>query len=136
MTERIKPHRVQWGETDAAGIVFYPNYFRWFDQATHELLAQLGYPVTRMIEDGYAVPIIEARGRFLTSLAYDDDLLITTRVGEVRTRAFRLDHTVRRGPETVCEGYEVRMWVRLEKGRLEPERVPDDLRDVLRAAGA
>ena len=64
MTERIKPHRVQWGETDAAGIVFYPNYFRWFDQATHELLAQLGYPVTRMIEDGH---IEFARGKRATA---------------------------------------------------------------------
>jgi acyl-CoA thioester hydrolase len=122
---------VQWGETDAAGIVFYPNYFRWFDQASHDLLGHLGYPVSRMIEQGYAVPIIEARGRFLASLAYDDDLLITTRVAEVRTRAFRLDHTVTRSSEVVCEGYEVRIWVRLGQERLEPERIPDELRALL-----
>jgi hypothetical protein len=30
--------RMRFGETDAAGIVFYPSYFGWFDAGMHELL--------------------------------------------------------------------------------------------------
>ena len=31
--------KVRWGDTDAAGIVFYPNFYKWMDEATHEFLA-------------------------------------------------------------------------------------------------
>jgi acyl-CoA thioester hydrolase len=121
---------VQWGETDAAGIVFYPNYFRWFDEATHELFRQLGSPIASMLAEGYAVPIIEAQGRFLAALLYEDELTLESRVTDVRTRAFRVDHTIRRGEQVVGEGYEIRMWVRLggQERDLQPEVLPDDLR--------
>ena len=31
--------KVQWGDTDAAGIVFYPNFYKWMDEATHEFFS-------------------------------------------------------------------------------------------------
>lgn len=133
MVQRTKHHRVAWGETDAAGIVFYPNYFRWFDEATHDLIRELGYSVAMMLERGFAIPIVEAQGRFLGSLSYDDELSITSRIAEVRTRAFRVEHQVLRGEAIVCEGYEVRMWVRVssEGGRLGPEPIPEELRTLV-----
>jgi len=132
MTGRSKSHRVQWGETDAAAIVFYPNYFRWFDQATHDLLRDLGCSVAAILERGFVVPIVEAKGRFLAALAYEDELAIASRVAEVRTRAFRIEHSVTRVDEVVCEGYEVRMWVHLgPDGRFVPEPIPQDLKALL-----
>lgn len=130
MVEHTKSHRVQWGETDAAAILFYPNYFRWFDQATHDLFRSIGYSVSDMHERGFTIPIVEARGRFVSALAYDDELQITSRVTEARTRAFRVEHRVTKEARLVCEGYEVRMWVRISpgSGRLEGHRIPDDLR--------
>jgi acyl-CoA thioester hydrolase len=125
--------RVQFGETDAAGIVFYPNYFRWFDEASHDLLRHAGYSVAAMIERGYAVPIVECHARFLTPLILEDELVVASRVGEVRKRAFRVDHEIRRADEVVCEGYEVRMWVRFgESGAgVVAEPIPDELRNLL-----
>ena len=78
---------------------------------------------------GFAIPIVESQGRFLTPLGYEDELSITSRIAEVRSRAFRVDHTVTRGDAVVCEGYEVRMWVRLspDGGQIEPEPLPADL---------
>ena len=37
--------RVDWGHCDPAGIVFYPNYFRWFDQCTSALFESAGLPL-------------------------------------------------------------------------------------------
>ena len=34
--------RIEWGDCDAAGIVFYPRYFAWFDAATFRLFARTG----------------------------------------------------------------------------------------------
>lgn len=129
-------HRIEWGETDAAQIVFFPNYFRWFDHATHELLRSVGFPVESLLRARQAVPIIETQGRFLSALGYGDDLDIETWIGEVRTRAFRVEHVVRRGGDDVCTGYEVRMWVTLRgPGEpLQPGPLPEALRQALLSA--
>lgn len=133
--EHALRHRVQWGETDAAGIVFYPNYYRWFDRATHELCRAAGYSIARMLEQGYAVPIIECGARFLSPLRYDDEIALISRVVDLRTRAFRVEHSVRRDSLLVGEGYEVRLWARVEPGgSLRPEPIPEELRNLLTGA--
>lgn len=125
-------HRVEWGETDAAAIVYYPNYFRWFDRGTHDLFAEIGYPISALLRQGNATPLVDAGARFRSALAFGDEVSIESRVTEVQTRTFRIEHTVRRGERVVCEGYEVRIWVRLANdGSLVGERIPDDLRTVL-----
>lgn len=134
MTEAVYRRRVEFGETDAAGVVYYPTYFRWFDQATHEMFRSLGYPVAMMWERGYTLPLVEVHNRYRASLRYDDEIEIISCVAEVRTRAFRVEHRVLRGEEVCCEGYEVRAWARLPRvgdAGLTAEAIPDDLRAVL-----
>ena len=41
---------IEWGDCDDAGIVFYPNYFRWFDNAFHHLLRQCGIGQRILVE--------------------------------------------------------------------------------------
>jgi acyl-CoA thioesterase FadM len=55
---------VEWGDTDAAGIVFYPNYYRWFDRAAHALLRpqRLAAPGTRDTAHRGICAIPEASG--------------------------------------------------------------------------
>lgn len=128
-------HRVEWGETDAAAIVYYPNYFRWFDRATHDLFAAIGYPISALLRRGNATPLVDVGARFRAALVYGDEVSIESRITEVRARTFRIEHTVRRGESVVCEGYEVRIWVRLgPDGTLAGERIPDELRAVLTRA--
>lgn len=124
---------MEWGETDAAQIVFFPNYFRWFDEGTHDLMRDLGYPIEQLLEAGHAIPLIETNARFQAALVYGDRLEIASRVAEVRTRAFRVEHEVQRAGQTVCTGYEVRMWVALQgPGQpLRPAAIPPALRRAL-----
>ena len=35
---------VEFGDCDPAGIVFYPNYFRWMDVGTRRFFASCGVP--------------------------------------------------------------------------------------------
>jgi acyl-CoA thioester hydrolase len=137
VSRTILHHRIEWGETDAAGIVLYPNYFRWFDRAAHDLFRSLGFPVEAMLEQGRAVPILESKARFLLPLAYAEEVEIETSVAEVKTRALRLEYQVSRGDELVCEAYEVRAWVVMpgpEHPRVAAEDLPDALRRALSGA--
>lgn len=112
--------------------MYYPNYYRWFDWATHELVRHAGYPVTAMLADGHAIPLVETGAKFSVPLVFDDELTIRSRVSEVRIRSFRVDHTICRGDETACVGYEARIWVRLGPGGdIRPEPLTESMRRQL-----
>ena len=128
--------RVEWGETDTAGIIFYPNYYRWFDRGTHELFRAAGMPISQLLQEGYAQPIIECGCRFAEPLYYDDLVTLESSISEVRNRTFRLEHTVRRGEIVTGSGFEVRAWIKLgEKdanGRLAAIAIPTEYAEKLK----
>jgi|SRR5947209_2307979 len=131
---------VEWGDTDAAGIVFYPNYYRWFDRAAHALLRAIGFAPDELLRRGCVVPLIDSGARFLAPIVYGDEVEIESTVAEMRTRTFRLEHRVRRGSELVAEGFEVRVWARAGVGsppEIRMEAIPDEVRvRLLDAPGA
>jgi 4-hydroxybenzoyl-CoA thioesterase len=62
---------VHWGDTDPAKIVFYPNYFAWFDQSTRLLFDSVGLDWDKLLRN-YGVPglpIVEAKAKFIAHSA-------------------------------------------------------------------
>jgi YbgC/YbaW family acyl-CoA thioester hydrolase len=126
--------RVRWGEADAMGIVFYPNFFTWFDQATHELIRGPEQDLLSLLRDGgLSVPIVQTGARFLAPAFYDDDLVVTSTIALVRSRSFRVEHTVERGDVRIATGFEARVAARRspDTDRLEVVPLPEDLRSWL-----
>jgi acyl-CoA thioester hydrolase len=108
--------RVRWSEADAAGIGYYPHFFAWFVEGTLELLRTSGVPyAVRVQEKSLGLPVVEAHCRFAAPVVYDDELTLETIVAEVRTRAFRLEHTITRGDQPIASGYEVRGWQTIDR---------------------
>lgn len=127
--------RVRWGETDPFGIVFYPNFYTWMDQATHEFFRT---PTSRFAdlfaEAGYALPIVEAACRFTAPAYYDDELVVTSSVVEIRGRSFRIAHVFARGSDDLASGHEIRVFARPhgdDPSRLATAPIPDPLRAFL-----
>lgn len=124
-------YRVQWGDTDAAGIAFYPNYFRWFDQAANEFLRVLVLPAEMVVGRQVIMPVIEVGCRFQKPVRYGDLLTLETTTTEVRSRTFRLEHRALRGEEIIGLGYEVRGWAHIpasSNDTLELVVIPDEMR--------
>ena len=126
--------RVRFGETDAAGIVFYPTFFAWFDAGMTGLLrsAAGGRPMHE--PDGrprLPVPIVESGARFVAPLYYDDPIAIRSTVVELGRSSLRIEHVVLRGDEEVARGFEVRVLIGSENSRMAPVPLPDDLRAAL-----
>jgi YbgC/YbaW family acyl-CoA thioester hydrolase len=110
--------RVRWSDADAAGIGYYPRFFDWFVDGTLELLRGWRASYADLFHgEALGLPTIEAHCRFLAPVRYDDALEVETVVAEVRSRAFRLEHTLWRAGERVAEGYEVRGWQRIDPAR-------------------
>lgn len=120
--------KVRFAETDAAGIVYYPNFYKWMDQATQEMIESIGYPTRRMLEEGRGMPLMEANCRFRSPLFVGDRVKVVSEIAEIRNRAFRVAHTFYREDALIAEGYEVRAWVENDGGSLKAVPLPDFLR--------
>src|SRR5262245_66201055 len=83
--------RVQWGDCDPAGIVFYPRYFEWFDASTILLFEKAtGMTKINMLAKygGAGLALLEARAVFKVASAYGDDIDVTTEITEFRRSSF------------------------------------------------
>jgi acyl-CoA thioester hydrolase len=87
--------RVRYAETDQMGIVYYGNYFTWFEVGRVELCRQLGFEYKEMeIEDDSYIVVAEAQCRYKRPARFDDLLTIRTRVVESLRRTIRFGYEV------------------------------------------
>jgi 4-hydroxybenzoyl-CoA thioesterase len=132
--------RVQWGDCDPAGIVFYPRYFEWFDASTILLFEKAtGLTKIKMLEKygGAGLPLLEARAVFKVASQYGDDIKIESRITEFRRSTFFVHHRVTKGDSLALEGFETRLWTMrdLENGgRLRSGNLPPEIVDAFRSA--
>ena len=70
--------RVRYAETDKMGVVYYANYFVWFEVARADLLRALGWSYREMELAGVSLPVIEAHCDYVRPARYDDELEIHT----------------------------------------------------------
>jgi acyl-CoA thioester hydrolase len=77
--------RVRYAETDQMGVVYHSNYFIWFEVGRVELLRQLGFSYREMErEDDCFIAVVDARCRYKAPARYDDEIVIRTRLKNVR----------------------------------------------------
>ena len=76
--------RVIYADTDAMGIVYHTNYIKWFECGRNEYLRQIGYPYSRLEEEGVWLPVAAVNCEYKAPAKYDDILLIQTSVGELK----------------------------------------------------
>jgi acyl-CoA thioester hydrolase len=89
--------RVRYAETDQMGVVYYANFFVWFEVGRVELLRQLGFHYKQMeIEDDCRIPVVEANCRYKSPARYDDELLLETRVIALRRSVIKFGYRLMR----------------------------------------
>ncbi len=89
--------RVRYAETDQMGVVYYANFFIWFEVGRVELLRQLGFHYKQMeIDDDCHIPVVEANCRYKSPARYDDELLLETRVLALRRSVIKFGYRLLR----------------------------------------
>ena len=74
--------RVLYGDTDAAGVVYYANYLRYFEKGRTEYMRDLVLSYREIEDLGLLLPVIECYSRYKAPAAYDDLLTIETSLAE------------------------------------------------------
>ena len=125
--------RVIYGDTDQMGVVYYANYFRYFEFARSEYFRRAGGASYGEVEkQGLFMPVIEAHASYRSPLRYDDVAVIRTWIDNVRRASFTFRYELRREGEAaiLTEGHTVHACVSRE-GR--PTPMPASLRQLIGA---
>lgn len=134
MATHVTRVRVRWGDTDAAGIVFYPTFFAWFDQAGMELLEACGITPERIKQERVGAVLVSASATFRASAGYGDRLEVRTTVERLSARSVELAYSVSRVGESepLATGKEARVFVSLEGKRARAIPWPPEVAEALR----
>jgi 4-hydroxybenzoyl-CoA thioesterase len=123
--------RIEWGDCDPAGIIFYPRYFEIFDASTAMLFERAtGLTKFKQLKNlnfsGY--PLVRTRARFLKPTRFGDDVTVESTITFGRS-SFEVEHKLSLNGDMCVECSEKRVWVvRDASGKLKSQAIPETVR--------
>jgi 4-hydroxybenzoyl-CoA thioesterase len=132
---------VGWGDCAPSGAVYYPNYFRWFDQSVWDLFdaAELSIPVLEKKYGIVGLPLLNLSCSFRAPCRLRDRICLKTRIAGIEAKAFKIEHLLSRGDQALVSAVDERFWgvrAKDDPGRLRREAIPDEVVAHLKAAEA
>ncbi len=111
--------RIEWGQCDPAGIVFYPQYLIIFDSCTGWLFERSGLTPSEMRKKYQIVgmPIVEVGARFVKPCRFDDEIVVESEVSEWGRSSFTVRHRIINKGELALDGFEKRVWAAADPAR-------------------
>jgi len=131
--------RVEFAETDMAGIVHFSNFFRMMEATEHAFFRSLGFSIHGH-ENGTTTgwPRVSASCDYRAPLRFEEEVEIHLLVAEVRSRSIRYQFVFRKGPEgvEVARGQVAAVCATVDKttGKLTPVPIPDSIRALISPA--
>jgi len=92
------PVRVYYEDTDAQGVVYYANYFRFMERARTEWLRELGLDQKKMLsEERRMFVVVSTRAEFVMPAQFNDELIVTASLGNLTRASFDIEQNIYRG---------------------------------------
>lgn len=120
------PVRVYYEDTDAQGVVYYANYFRFLERARTEWLRSLGVDMVGLMEEERRIFVVaEVQARFVMPARLSDQLIVTARLQKLTRVSFDIEQNIYRDHSdgqtliqaTVKAAY-------LDADTMRPKRIP------------
>lgn len=112
---------ISFGHCDPAGIVFYPNYYRWFDRCYHTFLHEKAGGHSLICEKlgAKGTGLIDTGAKFPSPATEGDVLRLEMTLAEWGSRTLRIEYTGYVGDRRVVDGFELRgLFIVGEDGRM------------------
>lgn len=125
--------RIEWGDCDPAGIVFYPRYFAMFDHSTVLLIERALGMRKHVLYERYGFggyPSVAMQARFHLPTRYGDDVEIESTITNLGRASFSLQHQLSLNGATAVEATETRVWVVRDPSRpggFRAQPMPDEV---------
>ncbi len=89
------PVRVYYEDTDAQGVVYYANYFRFMERARTEWLRALDVDQERLLrEERKMFVVVSTRAEFVVPAEFNDELIVTASLGEMTRATFEIEQNI------------------------------------------
>jgi len=124
MLSNTRHLRIEWGDCDPAGIVFFPRYFAMFDTSTTYLMERaIGMSKFDYLKAYKFLghPIVETNARFRVPTRFGDEVAIETAVAECGRSSIKIEHRLTKAGVLAVEGFETRVFVARDPA--DPERL-------------
>jgi 4-hydroxybenzoyl-CoA thioesterase len=126
--------RIEWGDCDPGGIVYFPRYFEYFDACTRALFERAGFSKKNMMKS-YAmdgIPLVDMKARFLMPSRFGDDVTVESSVAKWGNSSFVVQHRLMKGGALAVECFETRVWVahsHADPEKFEARPIPDEVKE-------
>lgn len=120
------PVRVYYEDTDAQGVVYYANYFRFMERARTEWLRALGVDQVKLMQEERRIFVVtRSEAEFIVPARFNDELVVTAGLGELTRATFGIEQNIYRDGldgELLLRGRVVAAY--LDADTMRPKRVP------------
>jgi len=133
--------RVEFSETDMAGIVHYSNFFRYMEAAEHAFFRSLGFSVvTRQVDPPVGWPRVRAECDYVLPLRFEDEVEVHMLVREKRTKSLRYEFRFRKlnraEPIEVARGSLTVVCVTHNDGTMSAATIPKEISEKIEVTSA
>jgi YbgC/YbaW family acyl-CoA thioester hydrolase len=131
--------RVEFSDTDMAGIVHYSNFFRYMEAAEHAFFRSLGFSiVSRQVDPPVGWPRVHAQCDFTQPLYFEDEVEVHMLVSEKKSKSlsyrFRFRKLNASPPVEVARGSLTVVCVTHQHGKMASATVPKSIADKIEVA--
>jgi acyl-CoA thioester hydrolase len=123
------PVRVYYEDTDAQGVVYYANYFRFMERARTEWLRSLGVDMARLQEEERRIFVVaEVQTKFHAPARLSDDLVVTASLAGLTRVSFDIEQRIYRNNtdgDLLISGIVKAAY--LDADSMRPKRVPSSI---------
>ncbi len=89
------PIRVYYEDTDAQGVVYYANYFRYMERARTEWLRALGVDQSHLLNKERRMFVVtETKAKFVAPAKFNDLVVVTARLAGLTRVTFDIEQNI------------------------------------------
>lgn len=128
--EHISTLRVRYGETDQMGYCYYGNYAQYFEVGRVEAMREVGMSYKSLEEKGVMLPVSDFKVKYKSPAKYDDLLLITTKIVEIKGARIIFEYTIYNEKQELVSEAETTL-VFVSKETMRPISPPNEFISVV-----
>lgn len=121
--------RVRYQETDNMGVVYYANYFVWFEVARTEMLRGAGISYSAIEDGGAFMMVVSASCRYRHPARYDDEIVVEARITDMRNTSMKFSYDLYVGDRLIATGETAHVFTD-KSGK--PVRIPESIKNIER----
>jgi len=135
MKQNIIERKIEWGDLDSLGIVYYPRYYEWIDASGHLFFESIGLGLKtlwekRQIQFG----LVETSCQYLSPGRYHQSIRIVTQLKELTKKTLKFEHSIHNTltDTLMVRGFEKRICMDvMDPKNIKATVIPEDIYSVL-----